>query len=794
MKNRSDVIFMKKFKWGIVGTGNICSSFCRSLQVLDNAEIYAVCSRTAERGNSFAKEFNAKLVFTDVLEMAKSDVDIIYIGTPHSKHAQAAYDAINTGKPVLCEKAFALNYRHAEKVIALAREKELFLMEGLWTRFLPAINKAKEWIDCGLIGEISEIQASFSYPQHNAQPDGRMLNPELGGGALLDLGVYPLFISQWLLGGQPERIETSAELTETGVDKNSTTVLHYKNGKKAYISTNFLYESNHATVIGNKGCIFIPNLCWAYSAYCITGGKLTESYSEPHENGLRFEAAHVMECLEKGLTESPLYPLQMTLDEMATCDKLRSSWNLVYPGDSEIIGTFLKPSVPVKMPCNPDWWRDSVFYHIYPLGFCDTLKPNDFTSNPVRRLYSITEYASEIAAKGFNALYLGPVFESVYHGYDTVDYTVVDRRLGENSDLADLVSGMHKNGIRVILDGVFNHVGRDFKQFRDVLENREASPYRYWFNIDFGGNSPYNDGLWYEGWEGHYNLVKLNLKNNEVRDYIFGCIKGWVDEFDIDGLRLDVAYCLDRDFLCALRSFSKSLKSDFFLLGECLHGDYNQWCNDNMLDSVTNYECYKGLHSSFNCGNMHEIAYSLNRQFGSEHWTLYKNLPLYCFVDNHDVSRIATLLNDESHLPLIYSLLFTMPGIPSAYYGSEFGAKGDKSGGDEGLRPSIAFLRESAGDTELCDFITKLCEIRKSSEALCRGGYRQLYVNSKQLSFIREYNGKKVVYALNCDSNPASLHIGIDFSGNDLISGNRYDFNGTLNLGPYSAVILSIDN
>ncbi len=786
------MILMKKFKWGIVGTGNICDSFCRSLEVLDNAEIYAICSRTEESGRAFAARHNAQLVFTDVTEMAKSDVDIIYIGTPHSKHAQAAYDAINAGKPVLCEKAFALNYRHAEKVISLAREKKLFLMEGLWTRFLPAINKAKEWIDSGLIGEISEIQASFSYPQHNATADGRMLNPELGGGALLDLGVYPLFISQWLLGGQPERVETSAELTETGVDKNSTIVLHYKNGKKAYISANFLYESNHATVIGDKGCVFIPSLTWAYSAYCFTGGKLAESYSEPHENGLRFEAAHVMECLEKGLCESPMYPLQMTLNEMATCDKLRSAWGLVYPGDSETIGSSVESSTPVKMPCNPDWWRDSTFYHIYPLGFCNAIKQNDFTSNPVKSLNKITECAAEIAAKGFNALYLGPVFESVYHGYDTVDYTTVDRRLGENSDLANLVSKMHENGIRVILDGVFNHVGRDFLQFRDVLEKREASPYRYRFNIDFGGNSPYNDGLWYEGWEGHYNLVKLNLKNGEVRDYIFGCIKGWVDEFDIDGLRLDVAYCLDHDFLCALRSFCKGLKSDFFLLGECLHGDYNRWCNGNMLDSVTNYECYKGLHSSFNCGNMHEIAYSLNRQFGSEHWTLYKNLPLYSFVDNHDVSRIATILNDKNHLPLIYSLLFAMPGIPSVYYGSEMGAKGDKSGGDEGLRPSVEFVRENAVDAGLCSHITRLCEIRKNSDALCRGGYRQIYVNSKQLAFVREYNGEQIVFALNCDSNPASLQLGLDFGGVELLSGDRLEFNGTLNLKPYCAVMFAL--
>ncbi len=784
---------MKKFKWGVVGTGNICTSFCNALNVLDNAEIYAVCSRTQESAEAFAQKFGASFIFTDIAEMAKSDVDVIYIGIPHSKHAQAAYEAISEGKPVLCEKAFALNLRHTEKVISLAREKNIFLMEGLWTRFLPAIIKAKEWIDNGLIGEIGEIQSSFSFSQRDTSPEGRLLNPKLGGGALLDIGVYPIFISQWLMGGQPERIETSTEFTDTGVDNDSTTVLHYKNGKKAYISTNFIYDSCHATIIGSKGCIFIPNFCWASDAYCIVDGKLTESFSEPLENGLKYEAAHVMECLEKGLAESPLYPLQMTIDEMSTCDKIRAQWGLVYPDDNAVIGLRSKyaPAEKISMQSAPDWWKSAAFYHIYPLGFCDALTENDFSCEPAKKLPVITNTAAEIAEKGFNALYLGPVFESTYHGYDTADYTIVDRRLGENDDLASLVSSMHQNGIRVILDGVFNHVGRDFKQFRDVLANRENSPYRWWFNIDFNGNSVYNDGLWYEGWEGHYNLVKLNLRNDCVKDYIFSCIKGWIEEFDIDGLRLDVAYCLDLDFLRSLRSFCKSIKPDFFLLGECLHGDYNKWCNSEMLDSVTNYECYKGLYSSFNCGNMHEIGYSLNRQFGPDHWTIYKNLPLYAFVDNHDVSRIAYLINDQRNLPLIYSMLFAMPGIPSVYYGSELAANASKEHGDEGLRPSYSTLCTMVQkDINLCSYISRLCEIRKNSSALSFGSYRQVYINSRQIAFIREYNGDRILYALNCDSNAAELHVGISCSGHELISDIDMSINNVINLPSFSAVIL----
>ena len=248
---------------------------------------------------------------------------------------------------------------------------------------------------------------------------------------------------------------------------------------------------------------------------------------------------------------------------------------------------------------------------------------------------------------------------------------------------------LHNNGIKVVLDGVFNHVGRGFWAFQDVLKNRESSRYRDWFFINFGGNSNYNDGLWYEGWEGHFDLVKLNLRNPEVVNYIFECIKGWVNEFDIDGLRLDVAYCLDFDFLKNLRSYCKSLKQDFFLLGELLHGDYARWVNGEMLDSATNYECYKGLYSSFNSMNMFEICHSLKNQFGPEDWCRYRGMHLLCFADNHDVSRVASILTNEKHLPLLYALMFGMPGIPCVYYGSEWGTKADKSQGDPALRVSF---------------------------------------------------------------------------------------------------------
>jgi glycosidase len=332
---------------------------------------------------------------------------------------------------------------------------------------------------------------------------------------------------------------------------------------------------------------------------------------------------------------------------------------------------------------------------------------------------------------------------------------------------------------------VFNHVGRGFWAFEDVLKNRERSPYTSWFGrIAFDGNSNYNDGLWYEGWEGNYDLVKLNLRNEDVIQHIFSAIRGWVDEFDIDGLRLDVAYCLDHDFLRRLRDFCNQLKPDFFLLGETLHGDYNQIMNDSMLHSVTNYECYKGLHSSFNSMNMFEINHSLLRQFGPEQWTLYKGKHLLSFVDNHDVTRVASILNNPAHLPLIYALAFGMPGIPCVYYGSEWGATGRKEEGD----PSLRLSYEAPIDNDLTAWIAKLAEAKKSSKALCYGDFRSIVLTNQQCIFSREWEGERVFVAINAVENP--FFAGFDAgcaSAVDLISGETMSFSGGYELPGYSA-------
>ena len=427
------------------------------------------------------------------------------------------------------------------------------------------------------------------------------------------------------------------------------------------------------------------------------------------------------------------------------------------------------------------WFDEAVVYQIYPLGLCGAPLQNDGVQE--HRILRVLDWVEHIKALGATCVLFNPVFESDAHGYDTRDYTKVDCRLGTNEDFKQVCDALHAAGLKVMLDGVFNHCGRGFWAFRDVQEKRWDSPYKDWFRLSFDGNTQYNDGFWYEAWEGCYELVKLNLYHPAVREHLFGAVRQWVEEFGIDGLRLDVAYCLDPDFLAALRGFTNGLKPDFVLMGETLHGDYNRWMNDSACHSVTNYECYKGLHSSFNTGNMHEISYSLNRQFGAEPWCLYTGKHLLSFVDNHDVTRIASILTDKNCVWPLYGLLFGMPGVPAVYYGSEWGVEGDKRNGDPMLRPAI----EQPQSSELTAWIAALAKAHTASKALCYGSYRNVVVQPKQLLFERRCDDERVLVAINADSAPCTLHFDAGCGrAVDLITGAEHDFGGGSELPAYS--------
>ena len=432
------------------------------------------------------------------------------------------------------------------------------------------------------------------------------------------------------------------------------------------------------------------------------------------------------------------------------------------------------------------WAYNSIFYQIYPIGFCGAPVHNDGVCVPrIRKLMDWSEYLQTL---GVDSILLNPIFESDNHGYDTRDFKKIDCRLGTNEDFKEVCEDLHKHNVKIVLDGVFNHVGRGFWAFKDVQEKKWDSPYKDWFHISFDGNSCYDDGFWYEGWEGHFELVKLNLQNPAVVDYLMECVKYWIDEFDIDGLRLDVAYSLDHNFMRRLRSYTQELKPDFALIGEVLFGDYNIIVNDEMLHSCTNYECYKGLYSSFNCMNMFEIAHSLHRQFGNDQWCIYRGKHLMTFVDNHDVTRLASILTNKKHIPLAYGLLMGMPGIPCLYYGSEWAEPGEKApDNDYALRPCF----EEPKPNELTEFIKKLIRVRQGSDALCNGAYKNVVIQNHQLLFERCSEKERVIVAINAADYAYTANAGeLNGTATDLVTVQKVTMNGSLELKPYSVQYL----
>ena len=397
------------------------------------------------------------------------------------------------------------------------------------------------------------------------------------------------------------------------------------------------------------------------------------------------------------------------------------------------------------------WYERGVFYHMNPLGMTGAPKHNDETE--------VTNRFKELD------IYIGPVFESASHGYDTRDYKLVDRRLGDNDSFRNFVAQCHQEGIKVIVDGVFNHTGREFFAFKDIQEKRRDSPYKDWYKgVNFDWQSPCGDSFGYEAWQGHFELPCLNLFNPDVRSYLFDVIRFWIDEFDIDGIRLDCANVLDFNFMKEMRSRTETMKEDFWLMGEVIHGDYSRWVNSEMLHSVTNYELHKSLYSGFNDHNFFEIAHNVRRleAIGRQ---------LYTFVDNHDEDRIATKLNLREHLFPIYLCLFTLPGIPSVYYGGEWGIEGKRTNtSDEALRPAISIEQEGELHCELTDLIAQLGQIHSQQEPLHTGRYQELLLTNRQYAFVRHGEDSVIITAVNNDDEPAELAIPVPLQAGEAVN------------------------
>ncbi len=415
------------------------------------------------------------------------------------------------------------------------------------------------------------------------------------------------------------------------------------------------------------------------------------------------------------------------------------------------------------------WYEETTFYHIYPLGLTGAPQQNDY-SEPVHRLNTLIPWIEHIKEIGCSGLYIGPLFESVGHGYETTDYRKLDSRLGTNEDLKEFVRKCHEAGIRVILDGVFNHTGRDFFAFRDIQEHRENSRYRDWYcNVNFWGNNEYNDGFSYDNWGGFNLLAKLNLRNPEVRDYLLDVVRFWVAEFDIDGLRLDAADVLDFDFMRSLRNLCDRLKPEFWLMGEVIHGDYTRWVNEHTLHSVTNYHLHKALYSGHNDHNYFEIAHTVRRQVGMGLGSA-GGVRLYSFVDNHDVERIYTKLRNKAHFLPVHVLLYTLPGIPSIYYGSEFGIEGRKEKySDASLRPCLN-LEELTREPNRClEIVRALGRIHQRESALWYGDYRELQLTTTAYAFARG----DVIITVNNSDDPAHFEVPAEGNYVGALSGKK---------------------
>ena len=322
----------KKIKWGIMGPGRIAHKFAQSLKCSEAAEMTAVGSRSIERAEKFAKEYGVSRSYGSYADLAAdTDVDIIYVATPHPAHFECTMLCLKAGKAVLCEKPFTLNASETKVLIKTARASKLFLMEAMWMRYLPAIVKVRELLTQGAIGETRMVKADFGN-RIPWEPSGRLLNPELGGGALLDVGIYPVSFASMVLGASPTKLTGVAYLGETGVDEQFSAVLGYEAGKIATLSGAVRTSlPNDARIIGTDGYIRVPDFWRASTLELYQNGKMEKFELPFRATGYIHEAEEAMYCLREGLTESSVMPLDESLKIMKILDTLRKQWGLKYP-------------------------------------------------------------------------------------------------------------------------------------------------------------------------------------------------------------------------------------------------------------------------------------------------------------------------------------------------------------------------------------------------------------------------------------------------------------------------------
>ena len=322
-------------RWGILGLGNIAKSFAQGLTAVPDAKLVAVGSRSADKAKSFASEFGATRIHDSYAALANDpQVDVIYVATPHPMHKDDAILCLNAGKAVLCEKPFTVNARELETVIAVARQKKVFLMEAMWTRCMPVMAKVRAWLASQRIGEPRLVTADFGF-RCAWDPQSRLLAPSLAGGGLLDVGIYTIAFAAMVFGPHPSRVTGFAHLGETGVDEQAAYILGYPGGGLASLTCGVRTDTPHlARIDGTAGRIEITAPFWQATRAVLTVGNHTEVIDTPHAaNGYEYEAIEVGRCLRAGLTESPIITLDESLALLQTLDRLRAQFGLTYPMD-----------------------------------------------------------------------------------------------------------------------------------------------------------------------------------------------------------------------------------------------------------------------------------------------------------------------------------------------------------------------------------------------------------------------------------------------------------------------------
>ena len=407
----------------------------------------------------------------------------------------------------------------------------------------------------------------------------------------------------------------------------------------------------------------------------------------------------------------------------------------------------------------PSWVKHAVWWQVYPLGFVgaerDARGPDQPVVHRLRGLIDWLDYARELGASG---LALGPIFASETHGYDTVDHFRIDARLGDEGDFDALIAAAHDRGLRVLLDGVFNHVGRGHPAFRQVLAEGPSAPTASWFRLSWPDGAAAGTEPGYADFEGHRRLMALNHDDPAVVEYVAGVMRHWLAR-GADGWRLDAAYAVPTSFWARVLPSVRAAHPDAYVVGEVIHGDYAAAVHEGGLDSVTQYELWKAIWSALNDRNLFELAWALTRHNGY----LESFAPL-TFVGNHDVTRIASQLLDERHLTHALAVLFTVGGTPSVYAGDEQAFRGIKEhrpGGDDEIRPAFP-----AGPAELAAFgwetyrlHQRLIGLRRRHAWVYRAQTEVLTLANEHLVYVARHAGDALIVALNVGGGPVALSV-----------------------------------